>query len=130
MPVCGFSRSKYGEYPEYHTSADNLNLVNQKNLDESLDVLKSIVDSFEIGIYPKTKIKGEPQLGKYNLYPTISQKGTKKRGIFSKQEFINRCNLIAYADGKRSIFEISKKIMMPLNEVNNEINLLKKNKIL
>jgi len=130
LPVCGFSRSKYGEYAEYHTSADNLNIISSKSLGESLNILISIIDSFETGLYPKTKIKCEPQLGKYNLYPLISQKGFKKKGIFNKQEFIDRCNLISYADGKRNIFEISKKIAMPLDKINQEIYLLKKNKIL
>ena len=79
---------------------------------------------------PQTTIKGEPQLGKYNLYPSISQKGTVKKSGFNKQEFINRCNLIAYADGKNNIFEIAKKIKVPLSDLINEIKILKNNKIL
>ena len=75
LPLCGFSRSKFGQYPEYHTSADNLSLVSNKGLNESLGVLKNIVDAFELGLFPKTKFLGEPQLGKRNLYPTLSQKG-------------------------------------------------------
>ena len=54
------------------------------------------------------QIKGEPQLSKYNLYLTISQKGIKNKGNFSKQEFIDRCNVLAYADGKNNLFDISK----------------------
>ena len=54
----------------------------------------------------------------------------RKKGVFSKQEFINRCNLIAYADGKRNIFEISRKINMPLKDLIKEIKILKNNKIL
>jgi aminopeptidase-like protein len=130
LPVCGFSRSKFGEYKEYHTSADNLSIISAKSLQNSLDVLISIVDAFETELKPLTTIKGEPQLSKYNLYPSISQKGIVKKGIFNKQEFINRCNLIAYADGKRNIFEISKKINIPLQELIKEIKILKKNKIL
>ena len=130
LPVCGFSRSKFGEYKEYHTSADNLNIISATSLQNSLDVLISIVDAFEAELKPLTTIKGEPQLSKYNLYPSISQKGIVKKGVFSKQEFINRCNLIAYADGKRNIFEISKRINMPLKDLIKEIKILKDNKIL
>ena len=94
-----------------------------------LDLLISIVDAFETDLKPVTNIKGEPQLSKYNLYPSISQKGIVKKGVFSKQEFINRCNLIAYADGKRNIFEISKKINMSLENLIKEIKVLKINNL-
>ena len=130
LPVCGFSRSKFGEYKEYHTSADNLNLVSEISLQNSLNILISIIDAFETDLKPLTNIKGEPQLSKYNLYPSISQKGIKKNGNFSKQEFINRCNVIAYSDGKKNIFEISKKINIPLKDLIREIKILKNNKIL
>jgi aminopeptidase-like protein len=130
LPVCGFSRSKFGEYKEYHTSADNLKIISEKSLNNSLNVLKSIVDAFELSLYPKTNIKGEPQLSKYNLYPTISQKGITKKDNFSKQEFINRCNVIAYSDGRKNIFEISKITNIPLRDLIKEIKILKENKIL
>ena len=130
LPVCGFSRSKFGEYKEYHTSADNLKIISEKSLNNSLNVLKSIVDAFELSLYPKTNIKGEPQLSKYNLYPTTSQKGIAKKDYFSKQEFINRCNVIAYSDGRKNIFEISKITNIPLVDLIKEIKILKENKIL
>ena len=73
LPICTFSRSKFAEFPEYHTSADNLDFVSNDGLDGSLQVLKNIVDAFELGLYPKLVTKCEPQLGKRDLYPTISQ---------------------------------------------------------
>ncbi len=130
LPVCGFSRSKFGEYKEYHTNADNLRIISNKSLNNSLDILIKIVNAFELDLYPKTKIKCEPQLSKYNLYPTLSQKGIKNKGSFSKQEFIDRCNVIAYSDGIRNIFEISKIVNLSLEKLVEEIKLLKKNKII
>ena len=127
LPLCCFSKSKY--YKEYHTSADNLKIISNKSLNNSLKVLKTIVDAFETGLYPEVRIKGEPQLSKYNLYPTISQKGIKNKGNFSKQEFIDRCNVLAYADGKNNLFDISKKINLSLEKLIIEINLLKKHKL-
>ena len=48
---------------------------------------------------------------------------------FSKQEFIDRCNVLAYADGKNNLFDISKKINLSLEKLIIEINLLKKHKL-
>ena len=123
LPVSGFCRSKYDQYPEYHTDADNFNVVTEKGLNGSFNVIKSIIDAFENGIYPQTKILGEPQLGKRKLYPTLSQKGTQSH-------FDCRMNLIAYADGKTDIFKIAQLINVPLEIVNSEVKILLKNKIL
>lgn len=122
LPLCGFSRSK--EYPEYHTDKDNFEVVTEKGLSESLQVFKDIIDGYETGIYPKTNVICEPNLGKRNLYPTISQKGKYKDEIYNRQ------NLIAYANGKNNIFEISKILNVNLRIILNELIILKKNKLL
>lgn len=127
LPVCGFSRSKYGEYPEYHTSEDNLNLVSEKGLKNSFEVMKSIINKFEKDYnwnnFPKNNILCEPNLGKRNLYPTISQKKDYKN--------LNlRMDLIAYSDGKKNLYEISKIIKQPLNKINSELKILKRKKII
>jgi len=59
---CLFSRSKFGEYPEYHTSFDNLNIISNKSLNESLEVLVSIVDFAELSFFPKLITFCEPNL--------------------------------------------------------------------
>ena len=121
LPLCGFSRSK--QYPEYHTDKDNFNVVTQKGLEGSLDVVKRIIDSFELGIYPKTLTFGEPSLSKRGLYPTISQKG--RHGSIRL-----RMNLIAYSDGKTNIFKIANLLNEPINKVYEEYKILKSKKVL
>ena len=118
LPICTFSRSKFAEYPEYHTSADNLDLVSDNGLKGSLQVLQNIIDAFELGIYPKLVTKCEPQLGKRDLYPNISQYKEKK-------SLELRMNFLAYCDGKCSIFDICKFINCDLKTLNNEYKLLK-----
>lgn len=113
MPLCGFCRSKYGEYPEYHTDADNFDVVTQAGLDGAFEVMRSVVDAFEIGLYPKVGVKGEPQLGKRGLYPTISQKGTYS-SIRARMDFL------AYSDGTNTLFEIAQHIGVPLSIVLDE----------
>ncbi len=118
LPICGFSRTKYGKYPEYHTSADNFDVVTEEGLNGSIDVMSSIIDAFEIGLFPRNTIKCEPQLGKRNLYPTISQKG-------GHVDINTRMDFLAYADGNHSLFDISKKIDKNLSLVIMEAKILK-----
>jgi aminopeptidase-like protein len=121
LPLIAFSRSK--EFPEYHTDKDNFKLVSEKGLEESLEIFKTIINAFETSLYPKTNFTCEPNLGKRNLYPTLSQKG-------KYDDIRTRMHLIAHSDGKTNIFEISLKIKKKLKEVIEELKILKKNKII
>lgn len=118
LPVAGFCRSKYGEYPEYHTSADNFDVVTEEGLAGSYSVMTTIIRAFEIGLYPKVLVLGEPQLGKRELYPTTSQKG-------SYRDIRTRMDVLAFSDGQHSIFDIALKIQAPLTDVISEIEILK-----
>lgn len=101
LPFGVIMRSKFGTYPEYHTSDDNLgDVVTQKGLFESLSLMKNIVTIFENDLLFESKIPCEPMLSKHGLYPTISTKGTVK-----KVQMIR--DIIGYADGKNSLGSIS-----------------------
>lgn len=119
LPVAGFCRSKLGEYPEYHTSADNFDVVTAEGLRGSYEVMTQIIRAFEVGLFPKVCVLGEPQLGKRNMYPTVSRKGSLP------QSTKHRMDLLAYSDGQHSIFDIGLKIYAPISEVISEIRLLK-----
>ena len=122
LPVCCFSRSR-SEYPEYHTHKDNFNVVTQKGLEGSFNVVKKIIDAIELELYPKTTMFGEPHLGKRGLYPTLSQKGKYANTRL-------RMNLIAQSDGMTNIFKIAKLLKEPLDKLCNEYSLLKSKKVL
>ena len=123
LPIATFCKTKFGEFPEYHTSDDNLKLVTEKGLNESLKVFVNIIDAFELGCIPSNKYFCEPNLGKRNLYPLISKKG-------SYTNLKTRMNLLAYADGQNNIFSITKKINVPLEKVLIEYKILLKKKLL
>ncbi len=110
LPVVGFCRSKYGEYNEYHTSADNMDLVSPEGFQGSYDVLTEWIRAMEINDYYKVTVLCEPQLGKRGLYPTVSQKG-------SYNEVKAMTDFIAYADGKNDVFDISNIISVPVKEI-------------
>lgn len=70
LPVGRLSRSVEGGYPEYHTSADNLDLISKPHLEESLATLIQIVDTLETDRKYRARLGHcEPQLGKRGLYP-------------------------------------------------------------
>jgi len=117
LPLCGFCRTKYGKYPEYHTSADNFDVVTEKGLNGSFEVMKTIIDAFETDLFPKLNVKCEPQLSRHNLRNNVSQKGYMG-------DINTRLDFIAYADGKHSIFDISNKINKNLKYVIEEANAL------
>lgn len=106
LPVCGFCRSKYGEYPEYHTSHDDLSLISPEGLGGAFDVIRKCILALEGNRYYKTNCLCEPQLGKRGLYPAISRKGSTA-GIKAMADFI------AYADGTNDLFDISNIIHTP-----------------
>jgi aminopeptidase-like protein len=69
LPVGRISRTPHGEYPEYHTSADNLEFVSPDSLTESYEKILAILNVLEGNrIYLSRNQKCEPQLGKRGLY--------------------------------------------------------------
>jgi aminopeptidase-like protein len=100
LPVCSICRSKYGEYPEYHTSLDNLDLISTEGLEGAYSVFQECIFLLEHNLKYKTKVLCEPQLGKRGLYPTLSTKESEK-------QVIDMMNLIAYADGKNDLIDIA-----------------------
>jgi len=69
LPVGSLTRTPHGRYPEYHTSADDLDLVRPECLQDTLSKLLTVVDVLERdGAYLNTSPKGEPQLGRRGLY--------------------------------------------------------------
>ena len=106
LPVASIMRTKYGEYPEYHTSLDNLDLVSSEGFQGSIDIYKECIELIERNEKYKIKCLEEPQLGKRGLYPTLS---TKDSGRIVR----DMMNFIAYADGKNDLIDISNIIGVP-----------------
>ena len=123
LPVVSIMRSKYGEYPEYHTSLDNLDLISPEGLYGGYDVLKECITLIENNKKYKIKCFCEPQLGKRGLYPTLS---TKSSGI----QVRDMMNFIAYADGTNNLLEISEIINVPVWELYPIINNLREANLL
>jgi aminopeptidase-like protein len=103
-------RSKYGEYPEYHTSLDNLDFITPQGLSGGFTALRRALECIEQNKIPRVTVTCEPQLGKRGLYPTLS---TKK----FNQEVRTMMNLLAYSDGQKDMLDIAELIGVPLWEL-------------
>jgi len=107
LPIGSLMRTKSGRYPEYHTSADNLDFITPKALFESLEMYKLCVNILEKNYKYVTTILCEPQLGKRGLYPTLSTKTSGK----SVRDMMD---LLAYCDGENDLLWIAEKINRPI----------------
>jgi aminopeptidase-like protein len=120
LPIATIMRSKYGQYPEYHTSLDDLNLVTPDGLEGGFNALQKAILAVEHDVVPKTTVLCEPQLGKRGLYPTLSTKesGAQVRAMM---------DLISYCDGQHSLLEIAEIIGEPIDRLVEILKPLKAN---
>lgn len=110
LPIATIMRSKYAEYPEYHTSLDDLNLVTPGGLNGGYTALRRSIEVIEHNVNLRVTVLCEPQLGKRGLYPTLSTKA-------SGEQVRAMMNLISYCDGTRTLLEIANLIEEPFWEL-------------
>ena len=123
LGITSIFRTKYGEYPEYHTSNDNFSIVSIKGIEGGFKVSKTAIDILLSNHYPKTKILCEPHMSKRNLYPTLSNNNVKKK-IQKIMDFIQYC------DGSNSIKKISQIIKLSFYDTKKIARLLKTKNII
>jgi aminopeptidase-like protein len=110
LPVGVLTRSMFGEFPEYHSSLDNLDFVDKASLAESLEMVATIVWGIDNNkTYKRTNPFCEPHLSKYNLYP---EKGGNR--MRHEKDIETRMWLLNLCDGKHSMLEISDRLNVPL----------------
>lgn len=122
LPISSIFRSKYGSYPEYHTSLDNFDLVSIKGVTGGFKVAKTAIKILLKSIYPKNKLICEPQMGKRGLYPTLSA-GNLNKLTLSYMDFLQ------YSDGTNSLKKISNLIGVKFEAAEKIYYKLKKNSL-
>ncbi len=123
LKISSIFRTKYDEYPEYHTSLDNFNLVTLKGCSGGYIVARKSIEILLERIYPKCKIMCEPLMSKRSLYPTLSSKNERKL-TRSYMDFLQ------YADGTNSLEKISRLIKLDLKSIRKIYRIFIKNNLL
>lgn len=108
LPVGLFQRSEHGTFPEYHTSADNLDFIAPENLARSFELISAVIDVIEGDcILVNTNPKCEPALGRRALYATL---GGDKAAAESNMALLWTLNC---CDGAHSLLDIAERSGMP-----------------
>lgn len=124
LPVGSLTRTPYGEYPEYHTSADDLSLVTPDALADSLSKYLSIIDLIEKDLkYQNLAPFCEPQLGKRGLFKGIG--GSKAK--LSEMAMLWVLNL---SDGKHSLLDIAARSGIDFDIIHSAAQSLRQAKLL
>ncbi len=119
LPVGCLMRSVWGTFPEYHTSADNLDFISPESLAESLSVCESILDVVENNFcYKNLSPFCEPQLGKRGLYHTTG-------GHSPDQQINARLWILNQSDGTNSLLDVAERSGLPFSLLKNAAELLK-----
>ena len=124
--IITITKDKYYEYPQYHSSLDNLNFVKAENLEKTYNIYKKLINNIEdLEIYKRNQEHGEIMLSKHKL-------NRSRGGEYLPNKFKNKIDLLLwvlfYIDGKVDNETIRKKLNLKEKIFNNLIKeLVEKN---
>jgi aminopeptidase-like protein len=124
LPVGSLMRGRHGQFPEYHTSADNLSFISPERLAESAQVLSQIVGVIEGDRrYRNLQPYGEPQLGKRGLYRAMG--GTSIPDLqFAMLWVLN------LSDGEHSLLDVAERSGLRFESIRAAADLLREHALL
>ena len=119
LPVGLFMRSVFGTFPEYHTSADNLDFITPGALADSLAlVLEALAVVEGDRIYLNTSPDGEPMLGRRGLYEAIGGGNDRQTRQLAMLWVLNQ------SDGTNSLLDIAVRARLPFRLIRDAADLL------
>jgi aminopeptidase-like protein len=111
LAIGSLTRTPHGEYPEYHTSADDLGFVRPHFLADSLRLYLDVLDVLENDApYRNLNPKTEPQLGKRGLYPSVGAQGVGS-------ELMARLWVLNLSDGRHALLDIADRSGLPFRDI-------------
>ena len=110
LPVGRLTRTPNGEYPEYHSSADNLDIIFPESLQHSLQTVWNILHILDCDMrYQNLHGKGEPQLGKRGLYRSLGGFQDVEQHQMAMLWVLNQ------SDGNNSLLDIAINASIPFS---------------
>ena len=103
-------RAGYNDYPEYHTSLDDMTLISPAGLAGGFTAIRKCIELLEHNRVYKVTMLCEPHLGGRGFYPTLGSRGVA-RSVRSVT------NVLAYADGTRDLIAVATHIGVSAEEV-------------
>jgi len=121
LPMISIMRSKYWEYPEYHTSLDDLvDLVTPSGLQGGFQAIQRTFDILECDVFPRSNVVGEPMLSRRNLYSTLGgSRFSVKRNVL--------LDVWSFCDGTNSALDIAHQLNLRFDEVLEAVTVLQNN---
>jgi aminopeptidase-like protein len=108
LPVGCLSRTRYARYPQYHTSADDLDLVRPEHLQDSFDACAELLEVLEGNRrYLNLNPKCEPQLGRRGLYGSIGGRSDAEERQMAMLWALN------LSDGDHTLLDVADRARLP-----------------
>jgi aminopeptidase-like protein len=124
LPVGSLMRSVHGRFPEYHTSADDLDFVSPERLAEAFGVCASILDILQSDrVYRSLCPAGEPQLGRRGLYRALG--GSDLPDLELAMLWV-----LCLSDGTHSLLQIAERAGLPFPSIRRAAELLERHGLL
>ena len=122
LPVGTLSRTPHGLFPEYHSSADDLDLVSAESLGASFRAALELIDLVETNVrYRNLSPYGEPQLGRRGLYQSVPD-GTNPEAAYLW--------LLSLSDGSHDLLAIAERSGLPFEAVRDAAATLERHELL
>jgi aminopeptidase-like protein len=125
LPIGCLMRSQHGAFPEYHTSADNLNFVQPRYLHDSLEIVDAAFQLLEgnhryINLNPKC----EPQLGRRGLYRAVAGNVDQKAAEMAMLWVLNG------SDGEHDLLDIAERSGISFDVIRRAADMLQEHGLL
>jgi aminopeptidase-like protein len=112
LPVGLLQRSQFGKFPEYHTSADNLDFIDRRHLATSFEAIWRAIEITEADYAPlNLSPKGEPQLGRRGLYAATGGSKDAAGAAMAMLWVLNQ------ADGSKTLLDIAERSGLPFGSI-------------
>jgi aminopeptidase-like protein len=103
LPVVSLMRTRYGDYPEYHTSLDDLSVISPDGLGGAYEGIKKCLKLLENNYNYRVSCVCEPQLSKRGLRPTLGA-----RALINDTAIL--MHILQYADGNHNLIDLAERI--------------------